>query len=226
MNWLGVAFLFSLVKWSVVATNEEGLAFLRANKDKEGVVEFPSGLQFQVLKRGTGKFHPKVDSPCTCHYHGTLINGDVFDSSVERGQPIDFAPNQVIKGWTEAMQMMVEGDKWKLFIPSELAYGARGSPPKIGPDSALVFEMELIKIKGDKVPARRCNPLTLEECSEKEQTYIEKMLQKGKDSWTKEVSRLRAMQESKMKPELLDWISQRVAVLERMIEEKEDKTEL
>merc|ERR1711871_258485 len=144
-----------------VATNEAGKKFLEENKAKEGVVTLPSGLQYKILKKGSGAHHPTVDSSCECHYEGTLIDGSVFDSSVERGSPIDFAPNQVIKGWTEAMQLMVEGDKFELYIPSELAYGERGSPPKIPGGAALIFTIEMIKIKGDKVQALNCDAETL-----------------------------------------------------------------
>ena len=114
-----------------VATNPDGEAFLEANKAKDGVVTLPSGLQYKVLREGDGDFHPTVDSSCSCHYEGTLIDGTEFDSSYARGSPTSFAPNQVIKGWTEAMQLMVEGDKWEMYIPSDLAYGERGSPPKV-----------------------------------------------------------------------------------------------
>merc|ERR1712232_581878 len=103
-------------------------------------------------KVGEGKEHPTADSPCDCHYKGTLIDGKEFDSSYKRGKPTTFAPNQVIKGWTEAMQLMVEGDKWEMYIPSELAYGDRGAGGVIPGKAALVFQMELVKIKGKKVP--------------------------------------------------------------------------
>ena len=120
-------------------TDEEGLAFLKANKEKEGVIELPSGLQYKVLKKGTGTHHPGPGTSCSCHYAGRLIDGTEFDSSYSRGEPTTFAPNQVIKGWTEAMQLMVEGDKWEMYIPSELAYGDRGSPPKIPGGAMLIF---------------------------------------------------------------------------------------
>lgn len=128
---------------ATAGTNEEGIKFLAENKDKPGVITLESGLQYKVLKKGKGPAHPKVDSPCSCHYEGRLIDGTIFDSSYERGQPTTFAPNQVIRGWTEAMQLMVAGDKWELYVPSELAYGDRGSPPKIGGGDVLVFVMEI-----------------------------------------------------------------------------------
>ncbi|MCM0147166.1 FKBP-type peptidyl-prolyl cis-trans isomerase [Photobacterium galatheae] len=124
---------------------EEGKAFLDANKNQEGVKTTSSGLQYMVLKAGTGTEHPKASDKVTVHYHGTLIDGTVFDSSVERGEPIAFSLNQVIRGWTEGLQLMVEGEKVRLFIPAELAYGNR-SMGKIGPGSVLIFDVELLKI--------------------------------------------------------------------------------
>jgi len=133
----------------------QGESFLAENKNKEGVITLPSGLQYKVLKVGDGDSHPTVDSQCDCHYAGRLLNGTEFDSSYKRGEPTAFAPNQVIKGWTEAMQLMVEGDKWEMYLPSDIAYGKRGSPPKIPGDAVLIFEMEIIKIKGKKVPRKK-----------------------------------------------------------------------
>ena len=124
---------------------EAGKAFLANNKKNPAVVELPSGLQYEILKDGTGEV-PKATSTVTTHYAGTLIDGTTFDSSVERGQPAQFPVNGVIKGWTEALQLMKPGSKWKLFIPSDLAYGDAGSPPKIGPGATLIFEVELISI--------------------------------------------------------------------------------
>ncbi len=122
-----------------------GEQFLAANKTKPGVVTLPSGLQYQVIKEGTGPKPTAADKVKT-HYHGTLIDGTVFDSSVDRGQPISFAVSGVIAGWTEALQLMPVGSKWKLFIPSELGYGDRQAGPKIGPGSTLIFEVELLEI--------------------------------------------------------------------------------
>merc|ERR1711924_82308 len=133
-----------------LATNEAGTKYLEENKKKDGVITLPSGLQYKVLRKGDGTDHPTADSSCECHYEGTLIDGTEFDSSIKRGTPTTFAPNQVIKGWTEAMQLMVEGDKWELVIPQEMAYGENGSPPKIPGKATLVFQMEIIKIKGEK----------------------------------------------------------------------------
>jgi FKBP-type peptidyl-prolyl cis-trans isomerase FklB len=123
----------------------EGEAFLAENKNKPGVQTLPSGLQYEVLTEGSGK-KPGPSSSVTTHYHGTLINGNVFDSSYQRGQPATFGVNQVIAGWTEALQLMPEGSKWRLYIPSDLAYGRRGAGRDIGPDTALIFDVELLKV--------------------------------------------------------------------------------
>ena len=123
-----------------------GREFLEENKKKEGVVALPSGLQYEILKEGTGP-KPKATDKVKCHYHGTLINGKVFDSSVERGQPAVFGVNQVIKGWVEALQIMPVGSKWRLYIPSELAYGSQGAGSSIEPNSALIFDVELLGIE-------------------------------------------------------------------------------
>ena len=124
---------------------EKQLAFLRDNKTKEGVTELPSGLQYKVLKPGTGRM-PAATDEVTVHYHGTLIDGTVFDSSVDRGSPATFPVNGVIAGWVEALQLMKEGSKWRLYIPSNLAYGDRGAGGDIGPGATLIFDVELLSI--------------------------------------------------------------------------------
>jgi FKBP-type peptidyl-prolyl cis-trans isomerase len=135
-----------------VANKKQGEEFLAANKTKEGVVTLPSGLQYKILTPGTGP-KPTASDTVTCNYRGTLVNGTEFDSSYKRGEPASFPVGGVIKGWTEALQLMPVGSKWQLFIPAEMAYGARGTPNgPIGPDSTLIFEVELLSIK-DKTPA-------------------------------------------------------------------------
>ena len=124
---------------------EEGNAFLEENKAREGVVTTESGLQYEVLKKGDGPT-PTAESTVKVHYHGTIIDGTVFDSSVERGEPAQFGVTQVIPGWTEALQLMPVGSKYKLFIPQDLAYGANPRPGVIKPYMALIFEVELLEI--------------------------------------------------------------------------------
>lgn len=128
------------------AVNEkEGAAFLAQNKNEEGVVELPSGLQYQILTEGNGP-KPSATDKVKCHYHGTLIDGTVFDSSVQRGEPAEFPVNGVIAGWVEALQLMGTGSKWRLYIPSNLAYGDNGAGGAIGPKAALIFDVELLEI--------------------------------------------------------------------------------
>ncbi|MCY1721600.1 FKBP-type peptidyl-prolyl cis-trans isomerase [Prolixibacteraceae bacterium Z1-6] len=127
------------------ANLEEGNKFLEENKTREGVTTTESGLQYEVLTEGTGE-KPTAADRVRVHYHGTLIDGTVFDSSVDRGEPAVFGVGQVIPGWTEALQLMPVGSKWKVYLPSDIAYGERGAGGEIGPNSALIFEVELLEI--------------------------------------------------------------------------------
>lgn len=140
---------------------EENLAaakkFLEENKQKEGVKELPSGLQYIILKEGTGK-SPKATDTVKVNYRGTLINGEEFDSSERHGGPAELALNRVIPGWTEAVQLMKEGAKWQLFVPPDLAYGERSMGPMIPPNSLLIFEIELIEVMGDQSPKTDAAP--------------------------------------------------------------------
>ncbi|HTF25613.1 MAG TPA: FKBP-type peptidyl-prolyl cis-trans isomerase [Candidatus Limnocylindria bacterium] len=130
---------------------KEGVEFLAANKSKEGVVILPSGLQYKILTEGTGP-KPTASDTVVCNYRGTLISGAEFDSSYKRGQPASFPVNGVIKGWTEALQLMPAGSKWQLFVPAELGYGDRGAGADIGPGATLIFEVELLSIQGKDKP--------------------------------------------------------------------------
>jgi FKBP-type peptidyl-prolyl cis-trans isomerase FklB len=127
------------------ANLKAGQDFLAENRKKPGVVELPSGLQYEIIKEGSGD-KPTEFNKVTCHYHGTLIDGHIFDSSVQRGQPASFPLNMVIKGWTEGLQLMSVGSKWRFFIPPHLGYGDRQVGPVIGPNSTLIFEVELLGI--------------------------------------------------------------------------------
>ena len=125
---------------------EAGEVFLAENGKRESVVTLPSGLQYEIITKGVGE-KPLAHNTVTCHYHGTTIKGEVFDSSVKRGQPASFPLNAVIKGWTEALQLMSVGSKWKLYIPPHLAYGNRSISREIGPNSTLIFEVELLSFR-------------------------------------------------------------------------------
>ena len=240
INKLAIAYIILAIVCVVVpmnnavvaagGTDEAGLAFLAANKEKEGVITLPSGLQYKVLRSGSGVHHPKPSTSCSCHYEGKLIDGTVFDSSYERKSPTSFAPNQVIKGWTEAMQLMVEGDKWEMYIPSELGYGDRGSPPKIPGGSVLVFVMEIISISGGdegKVLALKCDPRDkdLDNCNDREKTYIAKINEWADEKRAKEISRLGGLLEKpdNIKADAKEWINRRKSILNKM--GGEDKVE-
>ena len=137
---------FSNLQEEIAETNKQaGNEFLAENAKRSGVVVLPSGLQYEVLAEGKGR-KPKVTDKVQCHYHGTLIDGQVFDSSIQRGTPAVFGVNQVIPGWVEALQLMPEGSRWKLYIPSDLAYGEQGAGGSIPANATLIFEVELIKI--------------------------------------------------------------------------------
>lgn len=138
-------FFAKLQAEAVENNKKEGEAFLAKNKEKAGVVVTASGLQYEILTEGTGS-KPKATDTVRCHYEGRLINGQVFDSSFKRNQPADFPVNQVIPGWVEALQLMPVGSKWRLYIPSNLAYGEHGAGELIGPNTTLIFDVELLEI--------------------------------------------------------------------------------
>ena len=138
-------YFMKLQKERLEINKKAGEEFLNINRHTAGVVELPSGIQYEVLKNGTGT-KPTANDKVKCHYHGTLINGTVFDSSVQRGEPAVFGVSQVIPGWVEALQLMPVGSKWRLFIPSNLAYGENGAGNLIEPNSTLIFDVELLDI--------------------------------------------------------------------------------
>ncbi|MBS1653791.1 MAG: FKBP-type peptidyl-prolyl cis-trans isomerase [Bacteroidetes bacterium] len=138
--------LKALLEGKAAANLKAGETFLAENAKKENVISLPSGLQYEVLQLGTGA-KPAAHNTVTCHYHGTLITGEVFDSSVKRGQPASFPLNAVIKGWTEGLQLMPAGSKFRFFIPPHLGYGERQVSALIGPNSTLIFDVELISFR-------------------------------------------------------------------------------
>jgi FKBP-type peptidyl-prolyl cis-trans isomerase FklB len=130
----------------IATTKAEGAAYLENNAKQEGVIALPSGLQYKVLEQGESNQQPTLYNKVTCHYHGMLLNGDVFDSSVQRNQPATFPLNAVIKGWQEGVQLMTVGSKYVFYIPSDLAYGDQQAGAKIAPGNTLIFEVELLGI--------------------------------------------------------------------------------
>ncbi|HEV3221768.1 MAG TPA: FKBP-type peptidyl-prolyl cis-trans isomerase [Puia sp.] len=137
--------LFHMKNEKASANLKAGQDFLETNRRKTGIITLPSGLQYEIITAGNG-IKPLASNKVTCHYHGTLIDGTVFDSSVKRGQPATFPLNMVIKGWTEGLQLMAVGSKWRFFIPPQLAYGDRQTGAQIGPNSTLIFEVELLGV--------------------------------------------------------------------------------
>ena len=208
------------------ASNDFGKRFLEENKARAGVVTLDSGLQYFVLEEGDGDVHPLRDTDCVCHYEGRTAQawsevpkGKKFDSSFDRGTPSNFAPSGVIRGWTEAMQMMVTGDKWELYIPSEMAYGEQGQGGDIGPGDVLVFTIEIIKIKGGKVPANKCDVKSLEGCTEKESTYITAKKKLDTGAIGTEVKRLEGMQGKAMAADKKSWLMKRLLLLRKVKDE-------
>jgi FKBP-type peptidyl-prolyl cis-trans isomerase FklB len=204
-------------------SNEASLEYLTENAKNPDVTTLPSGLQYKILRTGNGQHHPEHDSPTECHYKGTLIDQKtVFDSSYDRGEPAVFQPRQVIKGWTEAMQLMVEGDKWELYIPSDLGYGDEGSSVIMGGD-ALIFTMEMIKIVGTKVPDKyevRCNVKTARKCNEKETRYVESAKNKFSDDAKieKEIDRIKRISINGA-DSVVDWSNRRIRILNQLKED-------
>jgi FKBP-type peptidyl-prolyl cis-trans isomerase FklB len=146
MNAVISSYLSHQSAQDATANKLAGEKFLADNAKKPGIIVLASGLQYEVLNAGSDSTRPKLTDKVKCHYHGTLIDGTVFDSSVDRGQPVEFPVNGVIRGWIEALQLMPVGSRWRLFIPSDLAYGDSGAGPDIGPGSTLIFDVELLEI--------------------------------------------------------------------------------
>merc|ERR1719276_325258 len=234
---LAVVIRFSVLFLARAGTNEVGTTFLKENKNKPGVITLPSGLQYKVLREGTGDSHPTADSSCECHYAGTTpsltpdaIDKDEsewseFDSSYKRGSSTTFAPNQVIKGWTEAMQLMVEGDKWEMYIPSELGYGDGGSGEKIKGGDVLIFRMEILQIKGGKKRAAKCDVKSKENCEPDELEILDQWGGKGLKEISTEVAKLKAQTDSVLKAGLREKVTAQLKML-KVIEKAKKKNEL
>merc|ERR1719298_238032 len=236
---LQLSLLLVVLKQATAGTNEVGKAYLEDMKSLPGVVTLPSGLMYKVLREGTGEHHPTVDSPCECYYAGTTpsltptapdtaddteaLNKEWndFDSGYKRGSTTSFAPNQVIKGWTEAMQLMVEGDKWEMYIPSELGYGDGGQGGKIKGGDVLIFRMEIVNIKGGKKPADKCDVETKKGCNEKQTKYVDKQTAATKEKRAAELKRLEGMTGGEMKDDAKNWLLSRIKLLGKMVKKDE-----
>lgn len=171
----GQAFLKEIRLLAKQGVGDKAIQFLEEKSKLKDVVTLPSGLRYKVLKKGTGwrNGHPKLHTQCAAHYSTNHIDGTEIESTF-RGEPAEFSPNEAILAWREAMQMMVEGDKWELYVSSNLAYQDKGMPPFVLPNSALIFTLELVKIKGKETKvAVRCNPKTLEDCDDEMIEYID-----------------------------------------------------
>jgi len=211
---------------------------LEENKKKEGVIALKSGLQYKVLKQGAGKYHPKKSTTCQCHYAGTTLaltenawdletdQWDEFDSSYKRGEPTSFAPNQVIKGWNEALQLMVEGDKWELYIPPKLGYGDAGAGDKIKSGDLLIFRLEMLKIEGEKVRAIPCNLKTGEDCDDEERGWLEEAKPKSIDVLSKEVANLKAKLKETLKAGVREKTVEKAKLLGRLLKARQTDGEL
>jgi len=203
-------------------SNPESAAWLAENSKKEGVIRLPSGLQYKILKSGDGGSYPTADSLCLVHFEGTSIDGTVFDSTYNRNKPSTFSSEQVIKGWGQALQIMVEGDKWELYIPSDLAFGDKGNPPIIQPGEALIYTFEMLSIKGDKLPAAKCDPVSFTNCVDEDKEYIKKIGTKfsGKpDLIQEEIERVNrvAIQNPGASAKNKNWATRRVYILYQLL---------
>eukprot|EP00927_Polykrikos_kofoidii_P084350 TRINITY_DN885_c0_g2_i1.p1 TRINITY_DN885_c0_g2~~TRINITY_DN885_c0_g2_i1.p1 ORF type:complete len:259 (-),score=54.86 TRINITY_DN885_c0_g2_i1:38-757(-) len=233
-----LALTWLLIRQVLAGTNEVGKTFLEENKGKEGVITLKSGLQYKVLRKGHGKFHPKKDSSCECHYAGTTpsLTPDAFektesewaefDSSYKRGSPTSFAPNQVIKGWTEAMQLMVEGDKWEMYIPSELGYGDGGSGEKIKGGDVLIFRMEILKILGGKKRAVKCDLKSRENCEPQEVEFLDEWSKKPLETLEAELKKAKKKSEDTLKQSEREKVAFAMSMLKQVVKAKKKGEEL
>ena len=209
-------------------TNLEGINYLNENAKKEGVITLPSGIQFIQLEKGEGQFNPTPDSFVQCDYKGTFINGTVFDET-SKGSPAGFTPSQVIKGWGQTVVLMVEGDRFLVTVPAEMAYTDVDHPKMVG-DEVIIFDMKLVFIKGNKIPVVLCDIETLNECNDKQKDYLN-VIKNDSVKWTvakleKEYKRLEFnTNKGKMAEDLLRWSQTRMILIRRVLNLKKKDPE-
>lgn len=232
-----LATVFFLLPYHLAAsgTNEVGIQFLEDNKNRPGVVALPSGLQYKVLRKGGGEVHATIETNCRMHLACTTPSltpdaigkepedWDSFENTYKSNAPAAFAPKYVMKGWAEAMQLMVEKDVLEVYTPSELAYGDKGHDSKVKGGEVLICRMEMESIKAwkDTNQGLACDVATLQGCTDRQTTYLEKQRLASAEKRKGELERLRGMQEGNMKPETKSWVLTRIWMLEKMAEKDE-----
>lgn len=228
VSMLSVLLLACMWQSSAKNINKKERALLDSYALLENTTVLESGLMYQIMKNGTGLYTPMGESKITVNFHGVNpMNGEVYGSTYFKGELSEVYIKDVLKGWAEALRMMVEGDKWFLIIPSELAYGEEGKYPSVGPDEPLTVEIEIIKIHDWRVPVSQCNIKTRENCSDKENKFMDKfMVMGGKQLNTeaaiKELTRLESAFQPGMKPEVGDWMEERIRLLKELTQEEEE----
>eukprot|EP00929_Paragymnodinium_shiwhaense_P116789 TRINITY_DN866_c0_g1_i1.p1 TRINITY_DN866_c0_g1~~TRINITY_DN866_c0_g1_i1.p1 ORF type:complete len:235 (+),score=49.74 TRINITY_DN866_c0_g1_i1:99-803(+) len=213
---------------ALAGTNEIGKKFLEENKKREGVVTLASGLQYKMIEGGHGLEHPLSYTECEVHYAGTtptltpdavtldFNKWNTFDSTYKDEEQAFLAPDQVIKGWTEAMQLMVEGDIWELYIPSDLGYGDEGAGRGIDGGDVLIFRLQMIKVMGHSKPTDRCNAVSLKNCDEVAVEWITKHKKMGQEKLKSEVHRYKNMLAKEHEKLAIEWFGARIRWLEQM----------
>jgi len=217
-----VTFVF-MPYFSHAKTNEVGMKFLEKLKTRKDLTFLPSGVMYKILRNGRGIFHPTTKSKCASHHSVKLIDGTIVDSTYSRNSPTILSPKSVLKGLGEVMKLMVRGDKWRIYLPSEVAFGDRGNPPTIRQGSVVIFVLEIISIRGGKKLAHKCKVSTLKGCTKKEKKFVKRMNKRTIALINKELLRLKKMQLRQMKPRLRLWLQRRVAIIKQIRTRKKRK---
>lgn len=218
-------FVLSLVGIALAGTNKEGLEYLAKRDKEEGVVKLDSGVRYKVLKKGEGKWRPRKDAPVKIHYTGHLVDGTKYGSSydIATGEPMGFKLDLVIKGWGEAMQKMVEGDKWEIILPSEVGYGDNGDPPRVPGGNVAIITTEMIEIQGKKKRAAQCNVVTGDACNEEESPVLDKYKTQNIDELKSALKQVEERSQLVLKSDERKRITMEESILNRLIKSKKTK---